>query len=148
MEVKYIILEGVDSSGKSSFKHRFNSKTDSKWIVIDRLFGSAIAYGIYKGRSVNFDKYYEQDTKLAEDGGIVVYLYTEPEETLRRLKECGDDDITLNDVMPLRDAYDQYLQSTKMPVIKVDTTNLTKDEVVDTVIEKLKELNYINYYES
>lgn len=147
--VKFLILSGVDSSGKSSFKHIFNKKTGSTWCVIDRLFGSLIAYGKYNNRQdVDFDKYYEMDSLLAKEGGVVIYLYTDIPETLKRLRECGDDDITIDDIMPLQIAYEDYLRRTNMLVIRINTTNLSKDEVVDKAIEQLNRLNCKNYYET
>ncbi len=147
LPIKFLILEGADSSGKSSFKHEFNKETGSTWCVIDRLFGSLLVYGWHNHREVNVElsRYIQEDNRLAKEGAVVVYFYADEKETSRRLKECGDDDITIDQLKPLQTLYNHYLRTTKMKVIKINTTKLTKQQVVDRVINKLKKIGF-NYY--
>ena len=144
--IKYIIIEGIDKSGKSTFKDEFNRKTNRSYFVIDRGFGSLIAYGKHNTRPVNFKHYYTEDTFLAKRGGVVIYLYANTYDIDKRMIEHNETDILHDEIIPLMLQYDNYLKQTKMKVIKINTSNL---DLVQSVDYAIKELNKIgpNYYE-
>lgn len=151
-KIKYILLEGVDATGKSSFKHLFNKLTGNKYCVIDRLFGSAIVYSNYNNgknltRQVNFSKYYEQDDIFADNGAVLLYFYADIDTIMQRQKLKNDNDITRKDIKPLLTEYNKYLSKTKIPLISINTSKLNKQEMVNYAIKQINKLGG-NYYES
>jgi len=78
--IKYdiIIFEGVDRIGKTSTKKIFEKLTNYKYIVIDRMLFTAIAYEKLKNRNNNIDYYKKFFKSLCKNYNVyIIYLYTE-----------------------------------------------------------------------
>lgn len=148
IEIKGLLLEGVDGAGKSTIKDEFNKITNFKWFVVDRGPGSLIAYSNLYNRKVKIDRYYILDLTLARLGFVLIYVDANEQILRQRIKEKapGDRDILFSDIPIIKREYAKYLKRTKMKTIMLDTSKSTIEE---TIAELLIKLNAIgkNYYE-
>ena len=114
--------------------------------VLDRYIPSTIAYQHY-GFGISMDlinKLHEDITPcswITMDNSIIIYLKTDPEIALNRIKKRGDEPDKfekLDFLQKVSDGYDEYFKTKpSKKIITIDTSNKTEDEVW---IELLKEL--------
>lgn len=80
-------------------------------LIMDRYKHSQLAYGSYDNDPV----WMRELTKYMRDPDVVLYLDVEPEVSMGRRGEHGDNDIYENDIKRLRDTRDNYKAIFKQP---------------------------------
>lgn len=110
----------------------------SQNIIIDRGLMSCYAFN---GNETS-NRIFEALIDLGVWFDISIFLYVSPENRVKRLlkRNPNDPDLHLDKVMNLRyDLINSFLESHKdLPIIKIDTDNLTEREVFDFAISELK----------
>lgn len=139
----WVIFEGLDKAGKTTLEWEFLKATNYKHIVIDRGPASYMT----------FDKLFNRETKLGNQTFIkqarkinkskdffVVYCYASEDVAAKRLKEHNEEcPYNYSKAQKLlRDNIKRYYNQNK--VIEIDTSNMTPDECVKLIVEKLKEI--------
>ena len=67
-----IIYEGLDRSGKTTTKKEMERLTNYKYIVIDRMYLSAICYEKIKNRKNDVNYYYDQFEKICKNFKVLI----------------------------------------------------------------------------
>jgi thymidylate kinase len=91
-------------------------------IIFDRFFPSQAIYSYLRGK----DEYYNSLLLQMEDyaitmGMIYVYIDTPLDVLIQRLHERGDEHISEDKLITLKDRYDRFFNETRMRKIKIDT---------------------------
>lgn len=146
IKIKGLIFEGCDGTGKSTIKHLFYKKTDSKWFVIDRGPGSLIVYGRHHNRKANYVRYKELDRLLTKNDFVLIYFTATNVDITHRLIANHDNDIFSSEIDDIKEKYEEYLKFTTMKTIILNTSIKSPEMTVDELISKLKQIGP-NYYE-
>ena len=136
-----IVFEGADKVGKTTLIKELHKATGYKHIIIDRFTASAIAYGKYRKRKLDYDSYLDIEQYLS-DKVIMIYCYTDIHTQNRRIKSNNEKDIGFTDIQPLNYGYRSHLLlHNNLETLKIDTAF-----TVPTCIKKIK--NAINKFEN
>ena len=139
----FVIFEGLDKTGKTALESELLKATNFKHIVIDR---GPIGY-------MTFDRLFGRSTKLGDRDFIhyarkitksndfmIVYCTTDKKVADERLKAhnetCPYDYIRAQKIY--RNNIRRYYHPDK--ILELDTTNLSIDECVTLIVEKLQEV--------
>lgn len=133
-----IIFEGQDKTGKTTLLNSFNSKTNFKYLVLDRCTISSKVYDKVFKR--NRRKYYNNvEKKLLNSFNVLVVLCTcDKDVILKRLKEANEElpkelsDITYINSLFIKEASEGFKN-----VLEIDTTNGDIDTIVDKIIDEV-----------
>lgn len=139
----FVIFEGLDKTGKTTLEWELLKATNFKHIVIDR---GPVGY-------MTFDRLFGRSTKLGDRDFIhyarkitksndfmIVYCTTDKKVADERLKShnetCPYDYIRAQKIY--RNNIRRYYRPDK--ILELDTTNLSIDECVTLIVEKLQEV--------
>lgn len=132
---KFIILEGVDRSGKDSMQDAIDKHTRYKHFVMDR---GPIGFKAYcelfnKGGSL-FRAYCEAEEQWSLlDDVLVIYLTADTETLLDR---CARTNHEILDFDHHKKVYEHYLNTSPLKHIVADTTYRHVDEIVQDLVKE------------
>ena len=133
--MKLVIFEGMDGTGKTTLRKKFEHKSKYKHTVIDRFTGSAIVYDEIYGRKSNKNSHLIFETKLKEIIDVyLVYLFCDRDILRKRLKKKKDI-ISKEDLDKADTLYDEYLDDTSFKLIGIDTGRDTISKSVDKIVK-------------
>lgn len=140
-----IIFEGVDKSGKTTLKDKFNKKTNFDYVVLDRLTTSSKIYNNFFNRD-RLEYYNRFERSILESFNVLVVLCEcDTNLILDRL-------VKANEILPeqLKDI-DKVKKAFKKEVIKsfsnyiiIDTSSRSTEECVEIIIRKINEMENNN----
>jgi thymidylate kinase len=136
-EINNIIIEGVDKTGKDTLIEHFHKLTHYKYPVINRLWATIFAHGIYNDRNLRFDNLYKMDSVFAMNGSVLVYVTANTDILKQRFLKTFEKDIKIEDIDKLKVLFEEYLRRTKIPVIRIDTSNRTPEDSSKELLYKL-----------
>lgn len=139
-----VFFEGVDKSGKTTLKDRFNKFTNYKHLVFDRGPLSSLVY----------DKIYKRSQSQRDAYGMLFGLYDRKVKCLVVLCEASNDDIRkrLNNVNEKLDEYIEDINKVKskfeeqamllkdiemIDYIILDTSEYSIDQCVGMIVDKI-----------
>jgi thymidylate kinase len=133
-EPKFIILEGVDRSGKDSMQDAIDAATRYKHIIADRgPIGFQAYCEIFKKSDALMRAYNWMEKDFAKIPNIlVIYLTASTEELVRRCE------VTNHEILDFdyhKSVYEKYLHNSPIPSITVDSTNKHVTEIVKELVE-------------
>ena len=133
-----IIFEGVDKSGKTTIKDRFNKKTNFGYVVLDRLTTSSKIYNEFFGRD-RLGYYNEVENSVIKAFNVLVVLCECDTEIIsRRLSNA-------NEKLPEQlKAFREEVDRSFINYVVIDTTNRDVDECVENIITIVKEMEKAN----
>jgi thymidylate kinase len=105
--------------------------------LLDRFFPSQLVYGQLRDIGVSEEvrkMYLQLETDIADKNVLLVYVYAKEETLKERFESEPDDYITYADVKKLQEWYAEYLKTTKLEVIKVQSSQAKE---VSELIQKL-----------
>lgn len=119
----------------------FMKDNPDKMFWMDRFYMSEMVYSFVKrGYDASTDpEMKELEKELKSMPHLLVYCYPGRDELISRYKKNGDEHIQIDDLEPLLDRYDQFLKTTTLNTLTVDT-KLKPEEVGKLIIAKVKEL--------
>lgn len=134
-EPKFIILEGVDRSGKDSMQDAIDQATKYKHFIMDRGPIGFMAYcEIFKKDYKLFHKYSLMEQELSKlPNVLVIYLTASTEELINR---CNKTNHEILDFDYHKEVYETYVQASSLKTITVDTTNKHVSEIVQDLIKE------------
>lgn len=140
-KIKYpiIIFDGIDKTGKTTLVNAFNKATGYKYPVIDRLLGSVVSYGKLRKRKIdaaNIEMIEKELSKIA----VYVWIDCSKETMSARFKATNETDITLAEAKELRRYFQEYFDTTAVPVIKVNTDKMSVTRTVNYIIKSLEKI--------
>ena len=139
-----IVFEGVDKSGKTTLKDKFNKRTNFSYVVLDRLTTSSKIYNNFFGR--NRIEYYEEFEKsvLKNFNLLVVLCECNTEEIAKRLERTNEKlPEQLKDIDKVKTAFVEEVERSFTNYIVINTENQI-DECVDAIIKRIKEMENSN----
>ncbi len=143
-KLKIIIFEGSDKVGKSTIYQKFNKKTNYEYFCIDRFTGSGFVYNtVFKRLNINKEiiDLESELTHLKKAEIILVYLFCNKKiQKQRILKQDKKSLETIKNLSESNKKYKKYLKKTPFKKILIDTSKITTNQVVNTLIQKIKEL--------
>jgi thymidylate kinase len=132
---KLIILEGVDRSGKDTMWEEIDKQTKYRHMVMDR---GPIGFKTYcelfsKPREL-FVAYHAMEEEMCNlDNVLVIYIDCSTEVLIDR---CIKTNHEIIDYDRHKSVYETFFNSSKLPKIKVDTTERhARDIVRDLIVE-------------
>lgn len=135
----FIVIEGVDRTGKTTLQHSLNKFFNFKYIVIDRSHLSHIVYNKIFKRGVDEKYYKEIETKFREMDTILIYLFAEPDTIFARLnQEENHEEI---DIIKHLKVYRKYYNKCTLKKISINTSMCSINEVFELA------KNFIKTYE-
>lgn len=152
MKRDLIILEGVNASGKSTIFKALQREVDYQLLVLDRFLGSHIVFDWMRQRSdYNSSHYFGIEAQLKDTfNPLVVYLHAPLPILLRRYearkaaKQDSFDGIERkpSDFVKVMCLYEKYLNHTPLDAMRVDTSEVTVENTVKSIIHCLIERRY------
>lgn len=135
-DLKTLVLEGPDCSGKTTAYSTIHKKTKFKWNIHDRSTLSMLCYAIMYGRNVEYWR-----SRLLEElndlNNVIVVLMPPLRVIIDRLKARGDEFQTVDSICKLYDIFDR--ESSKLSlfpnVLVCRIEHVDYDTLVD-IIEK------------
>lgn len=132
---KFIILEGVDRSGKDSMQDEIDQATRYKHIITDRGPIGFLAYcEIFNKSDELFQQYWDMEMELKKLSDVLVIYLTAETETL--VDRCIKTDHEILDFDYHKKVYETFVDSSSLPSIKVDTTHKHVKEIVQDLIKE------------
>ena len=132
---KFIILEGVDRSGKDSMQDAIDKATRYKHVITDRGPIGFMAYcEIFNKSHELFRHYCQMELALKKLNDVLVIYLTADTETL--VDRCIKTDHEILDFDYHKKIYETYVDSSPLPTIKVNTTHKHVDEIVQDLIKE------------
>lgn len=146
----FLIWEGVDKVGKDTAKNAFDKRTSYLYTNLNR---GPIGYLSY---DEIFNRLSEQrlDDRLEswneiKDDSLVIYLYADAAVLEKRIEKAGDDPISRRDLIDHMNVYEKnliaYVDPTRL--VRINTNNVTVDDVCDIVSDKIAELQLVDSLE-
>lgn len=139
-----IVFEGVDKSGKTTLKDKFNKRTNFNYVVLDRLTTSSKIYNNFFGR--NRIEYYEEfeKTVLKNFNLLVVLCECNTKIITKRLEKANEKlPEQLKDIDKVKTAFVEEVEKSFTNYIVINTENQI-DECIDVIIERIKEMEKNN----
>lgn len=135
----FIMIEGVDRTGKTTLQHRLNKATKFKYIIIDRSYLSHIVYNEVYNREYKEENYKELEDIFYNMNTLLIYLYADKNTLQKRLNE--EDKYQSIDIEKDLNVYNKYFNRCKLHKISIDTSIYNLDQVFELA------LNFIKTYE-
>lgn len=167
MNYELVILEGSDCVGKtslieslssllnfkvikgSSFEHaqctnselfeKFKEMTKEKMVVFDRFIYSNEVYAqLYDDFAILTNEQRREIEDEIKDKSLVIYLEADIDTLTSRMNSRGDDYVTVDRLQGIKDKYEESLANINgLEIIRIDTTLLTKEDVVNKVVSTI-----------
>lgn len=139
-----IIFEGVDKTGKTTIRDRFNKKTNFGYVVLDRLTTSSKIYNEFFGRDrLGYYKTIE-DAMIKAFNVLVVLCECDTEIILERLRNANEElPEQLRNVDKVKKAFREEVERSFINYVVIDTTNKEIDECVDSIITRVMEMEKV-----
>ena len=104
--IKNLILEGPDCSGKSTAYREIHKITKFKWNIQDRSTLSMLCYSILYGRETNdWDRLLREE--LSDLNNVIVILLPPLQTILERLENRGDEFQNIDSITTLYEIFDR-----------------------------------------
>ena len=113
--------------------------------ILDRFYQSEIVYSILRGN----DRFEEErfmavvdlwENKIAKDT-LLVLLETDPAIVAERFKICKEDFVKEEQIKMLQERYNRCFEMSKLPKIKLDTTQLGIEKSLELIKQEIAKLN-------
>lgn len=140
-----IIFEGVDKSGKTTIKDRFNKKTNFGYVVLDRLTTSSKIYNEFFGRD-RLGYYNEVENSVIKAFNVLVVLCECDTEIISRRLSNANEELPeqLKDIDKVKKAFREEVDKSFINYVVIDTTSRDVDECVENIITIVKEMEKAN----
>ena len=140
-----IIFEGVDKSGKTTIKDRFNKKTNFGYVVLDRLTTSSKIYNEFFGRD-RLGYYNEVENSVIKAFNVLVVLCECDTEIISRRLSNANEKLPeqLKDIDKVKKAFREEVDKSFINYVVIDTTSRDVDECVENIITIVKEMEKAN----
>lgn len=136
-----IIFEGVDKSGKTSLKDKFNKKTNFSYVVLDRLTTSSKIYNDFFNRD-RLEYYNKFERSIVTTFNVLVVLCecdtSLIEERLEKANEVLPEQ--LKNIDEVKKAFEREIEKSFTNYIVIDTTNRSIDDCVEDIIVRVSEM--------
>lgn len=130
-----LFFVGCDKTGKSTL-FRSVLKQTNKHICVDRFTACQYVYGNhFKKESPSLQYLRNVEKEMKSLGGIFVHVTADIEDVMERFINHNEKDIELDDIKKIMNDYEEYLQQTKLPILKINTSELTIEEATRVIIE-------------
>ena len=130
-----LIFCGIDKSGKTTLIKAFHERTNYRYPCIDRFTPTSYAYGQLRNRDLNYNEYFLEDLKLINNT-IIFYLECSDKTLKERFKKTKETDISINDVFELSRNYREYLISTPLKVVFINT-ELSIEKNINRIVREI-----------
>lgn len=138
----FLLFEGVDKTGKTTLLKAVNKVSSYQHFCIDRCLGSAYVYDLITGRRDRFkklEKIEKEFSRIKSIPIITVLLTCDPSILVERIKnEDGSPQKRIRLLNEAIEAYKNYEKKTRLPIVKIDTTNKTIEDTVKEILFKIK----------
>lgn len=132
---KFIILEGVDRSGKDSMQDEIDKQTRYKHFIMDRgPIGFKAYCDIFNKDFELFKKYTQAEEQWATLDNVLVIYLTATDETL--VDRCVKTNHEILDFHRHKEIYEAYLNISPLNHIVADTTHKHVSEIVSDLIKE------------
>jgi thymidylate kinase len=111
-------------------------------IILDRHLPSEYAYSYAYNRKTDQAKIVEFDAKLAELGAIIVYCHKDSYD------QYNDWAVKNGDRVKIAEGFELYLQQTRMPYLKLDTTDQNLEREIDAITFFMRQQIYNSWPKS
>lgn len=146
-ELNYIVLKGSsfeDSQcNNQELFDKFQERAfDDRNIIFDRhMYCNYVYATIYKDYSVLTAEQRRYIEDLMRHDTLVVYIYANTETLIERHSKRGDDYVSNGKFDTIKDHYLEVLQTCTLPMLTIDSTNQTTQEMAKYFFECV---DYIN----
>ena len=132
---KFIFIEGVDRVGKGSLIEAIHKATNYKHIIFDWGLISNMAYSsIFNRTNGNtYKDYLKLERQMKKLDHLVIYVDCDNDELERRCKETNHEKI---DYKAHKSAFDSIYVTSVLNIHKVDSTNMSPDEIAQQLLEQ------------
>lgn len=132
---KFVILEGVDRTGKDSMQDAIDKATRYKHIITDRGPLGFQAYCIIFNKPQElYLAYQKMELDLLELPNVLVIYLTADTETL--VDRCVKTDHEILDFDFHKEVYEMFVDTTNLETITVDTSKKHVTEIVQDLIKE------------
>ena len=112
--------------------------------ILDRFYQSEIVYSDLRGndrfKDANFMEIVEDWEKNIAKDTLFVLLETDPEIVAERFKTCGEDFVKEDQIRMLQARYNKCFEMSKLPKIKLDTTELGIEKSLELIKQEVAKL--------
>ena len=168
MNYDILILEGADCAGKtslinllsstldfqvikgSSFEHsqcnntelfsKFKEMTKERMVVFDRFIYSNEVYAqLYDDFAILSDGQRREIETDISSRALLIYLEADIDILTSRMDKRGDDYVTVDRLQSIKDKYEESLSKNTLDYVRIDTSRLTKKEILNKVLKRVVE---------
>jgi thymidylate kinase len=143
-----IIFDAIDRAGKTTTKKAMEALTNFKYIVIDRMYFSAIAYEKLKKRGNDVVYYKEQFKKLCANFNVLVIYLKIFDTNILKYRVVNENEKIINDkdIDELTNIYNNLIEEYKKEnicdIYILDVDQCSKPEHYEKQAKRLvKDLN-------
>lgn len=140
-----IIFEGVDKSGKTTLKDKFNKKTNFSYVVLDRLTTSSKIYNDFFNRDrLEYYNRFERSVVSAFDVLVVLCECDTAliEERLAKANEVLPEQ--LKNIDEVKKAFEKEVERSFVNYMVIDTTSRSIDDCVEDIVKRVSEMEKSN----
>lgn len=136
--ILFVSFSGPDGVGKTSTIKQFHKKTNYSYVVYDRDIPDQICYAKLANRNIN--KYW-QEFMYNNDKQLYIILNANINKIQQRMNNRNDNEVPQGTTLEQAIKYfeDNYKNSKQNNILYIDNTNLSIDEVLSKIINKLSE---------
>ncbi len=113
--------------------------------ILDRFYQSEIVYSILRGNDRFEEKNFMAIVDMWEEdmvhNTLLVLVETDPAIVAKRFKTCGEDFVKEEQIKMLQERYNRAFEMSKLPKIKLDTTELGIEKSLELIKQELAKLD-------
>ena len=113
--------------------------------ILDRFYQSEIVYSILRGNDrfedANFMEIVKDWEKYVAKDTLLVLLETDPAIIAERFRTCKEDYVKEEQIRMLQERYNRCFEMSKLPKIKLDTTELGIEKSLELIKQEIAKLS-------
>ena len=112
--------------------------------ILDRFYQSEIVYSVLRGndrfKDESFMDVVDDWERAIAHNTLFVLLETDPEIVAERFRKCNEDFVKEDQIKMLQERYNKCFEMSKLPKIKLDTTELGIEKSLELIKQEIAKL--------
>lgn len=120
------------------FSQALRLSDEGSFVIFDRAYPSELVYSVRRGYDAMTNEFWKELDKTLKRSVLLIYCEAPRSRLEKRFEETEETDLELSELSLVLDRYKQFLKKTKLPILKLNTTNTVgrnRQKILDFIKE-------------